>query len=55
VDYDEGKVDEMLLAPLSLTMFNDGTGPRAWKGHDWDTLGRFYEKDYISNPKSKSE
>jgi len=32
--YDEDKVDEMVLALLHLTTFKEGTGIRAWKGHD---------------------
>jgi hypothetical protein len=35
MDYDKGKVDEMVLALLWLTNTCDG---RAWKGHDWDAL-----------------
>jgi hypothetical protein len=33
-EYNEDKVDEMVLALLSLTMFSDGGDLRAWKGHD---------------------
>lgn len=53
--YDHDKVDEMVLALLSLTMFEDKPGWRAWKGHDWDALNRLHEKGYISDPKSKSK
>jgi hypothetical protein len=34
MDYDRNKVDEMVLALLTLTMIKDGSGVRAWKGHD---------------------
>jgi len=52
MDYDEDKVDEMVLALLWLTMAGDG---RAWKGHDWDALDRLHAKGYISDPKSKAK
>jgi Domain of unknown function (DUF6429) len=53
--YDKDKVDETVLALLSLTMFEDRPAVRAWKGHDWDTLDRLHEKGYISDPKSKAK
>lgn len=28
---------------------------RAWKGFDWDVLGRLHEKGYISNPVNKAK
>lgn len=55
MDYDEDKVDEMVLALLSLTMFEDRPAVRAWKGHDWDALDRLHKKGYISDPKSKAK
>ena len=55
MEYDKNKVDEMVLALLSLTMFREGTGWRAWKGHDWDVLDRLHEKGYISDPRSKAK
>lgn len=55
MDYDKDKVDEVVLALLSLTMFEDRHGVRAWKGHDWDTLDRLHQKGYISDPKSKAK
>jgi hypothetical protein len=34
MEYDQDKVDEMVLALLQLTMFEeDEYGARAWKGH----------------------
>jgi hypothetical protein len=54
--YDKDKVDEMALALLYLTTFQEkGYGPRAWKGLDWDVMNRLHEKGYISNPKSKAK
>ena len=55
MEYDKDKVGEMVLALLYLTMFNDKTGRRAWKSHDWDALDRLHEKGYISDPKSKAK
>lgn len=56
MEYDPDKVDEMVLALLFLTMFDeDEYGARAWKGHDWDAMDRLHEKGYISDPKSKAK
>jgi len=55
MEYDSEKVDEMTLALLYLTMVPDGSGMRAWKGADWDTLRRLHEKGYISDPKSAAK
>jgi hypothetical protein len=52
IDYDQDKVDEMVLALLWLTRTGDG---RAWKGHDWDAMDRLHAKGYISDPKSKAK
>ena len=55
MEYDKEKVDEMILALLYLTTFKDKFGLRAWKGLDWDSLDRLYEKGYIGSPKSKAK
>jgi hypothetical protein len=55
MDYDRDKIDEMTLALLWLTTFKDPVGLRAWKGQDWETMERLYEKGYISDPKSKAK
>jgi len=55
LDYDADKVDDMVLALLYLTTFDEGYGPRAWKGMDWDALDRLHQKGYIANPKSKAK
>ena len=49
LEYDKDKVDEMALALLYLSTFEEG-GPKAWKGMNWDTMDRLHEKGYISNP-----
>jgi hypothetical protein len=55
--YDEDKIDEYTLALLYLVSYerHEGTGARAWKGFDWETLKRLYEKGYISNPMGKAK
>jgi CRISPR/Cas system CMR-associated protein Cmr1 (group 7 of RAMP superfamily) len=55
MEYDEDKVDKMVLALLHLTTFKEGMGIRAWKGHDWSAMDRLYEKGYISDPKSAAK
>jgi Domain of unknown function (DUF6429) len=49
-DYDREKVDEVVLALMQLTLHDFS---RAWKGFDWDTLDRLYEKGWIENPRGK--
>ncbi len=49
-EYDREKVDEMFLALMQLTLHDFS---RAWKGFDWDTLDRLYEKGWIENPRGK--
>ena len=49
---DEDKLDDATLALLSLGLHD---GVRAWKGFDWDVMGRLHEKGYISDPKGKAK
>ncbi len=51
-DYDEDKVDDMVLALMFLSLHDEY---RAWKGFDWDALNRLYEKGMISNPVGKAK
>jgi hypothetical protein len=30
-------------------------GARAWKGFDWDTMNRLFERGFIGNPVGKSK
>jgi hypothetical protein len=52
VTLDEDKLDDATLALLSLGLHD---GVRAWKGFDWDVMGRLHEKGYISDPKGKAK
>lgn len=52
MEIDEDKVDEAVLALLWLTLHD---GRRAWKGHDWDVLGRLHQKGLILDPIGKGK
>jgi Domain of unknown function (DUF6429) len=47
---DTDKIDDAALALLYLTLHD---GCRAWKGFDWDVLGRLHDKGMIGNPVGK--
>jgi hypothetical protein len=53
------KIDDAVLALLHLTSFKERSGgfavARAWKGHDWDALGRLHEKGFLGDPVGKSK
>ncbi|MBU6409196.1 MAG: hypothetical protein KGR98_02300 [Verrucomicrobia bacterium] len=53
------KIDDAVLALLHLTSFSEGSGQikitRAWKGHDWDALGRLHARGFISDPVGKAK
>jgi hypothetical protein len=51
-DYDCEKVDEIVMALMYLTLHDRN---RAWKGFDWETLDRLYEKGWIENPIGKAK
>ena len=51
-DYDRDKVDEVVLALMSLTLHDYY---RAWKSFDWDALDRLHEKGLIENPRNKAK
>jgi hypothetical protein len=57
MDYDRDKVDEMVLALLTLGITDEDEwgGARAWKSFDWDAMDRLHAKGYISDPKSKAK
>lgn len=52
MDYDEDKVDEMVLALLWLTVHDEH---RAWKSLDWDAMDRLHSKGYIRDPRDKAK
>ena len=53
--YDEAKIDEAVLGLLYLTSFEDHGLPRAWKGHDWDALGRLHAQGLIVDPRNRNK
>ncbi|MBN1363878.1 MAG: hypothetical protein JW976_03645 [Syntrophaceae bacterium] len=57
MNYDKDKVDELTLSLLYLVAHErrEGCGAVAWKGFDWETMNRLYNKGYISNPVGKSK
>ena len=59
MDYDKDKVDDMVLALLWLTTFEEKQFGqivrRAWKGHDWDALSRLHKERFIDNPVGKAK
>ena len=50
MEYDLDKIDDATLALLWLVLHEEC---RAWKGLDWGTMNRLFEKGYISDPRSK--
>jgi hypothetical protein len=51
-DIDEEKVAQAVLALLSL---GGHERYRAWKGFDWEVMGRLYRKGYISDPAGRAK
>lgn len=49
---DTDKIDDTALAFLYLTLHDDH---RAWKGMDWDVLGRLHDKGMIHDPVGKAK
>jgi len=45
-------IDEAVLGLLYLTLHDRC---RAWKGFDWDAMGRLHERGFISNPVSQAK
>jgi len=46
------KIDDAAMALLYLTLHG---GHRAWKGFDFDVLGRLYDKGMTDNPVGKTK
>lgn len=54
MQYDREKVEEVVMALLTLTMFREHGVARAWKGQDWDVMEALFERGWIDDPKSKA-
>jgi hypothetical protein len=52
VPFNTDKIDDAVLALLYLTLHDDD---RAWKGFDWDVLGRLHDKGMIHDPVGKAK
>jgi hypothetical protein len=52
VPHDIDKIDQAALAVLYISR-HDNYG--AWKGIDWEVMGRLHQRGYISNPVSKAK
>ena len=52
---DWNKVDEVTLALLKLTSFEDHGIVRSWKGHDWDVINRLHGEGWIHSPVGKAK
>ncbi len=52
MDYDEEKVDAMVLALMYLTIHDQ---VRAWKGFDFQALDRLHAKGLIADPRTKAK
>ena len=49
---DEERIDDAVLALLWLTLHNEC---RAWKGVDWEALGRLHAKGLIDVPVGRAK
>ena len=54
MEYNQDKVDDMVLALLYLTSSTNEFGTRAWKGLDVKILDRLVAKGLVSDPGDKS-
>ncbi len=52
---DTDLIDEAVLALMFLTLHGNKWSVRAWKGFDWDALGRLHAKELISDPVGKAK
>jgi len=53
--HDRAKIEEVALALLGLTRFQDGSVLRAWKGMDWEVLDGLFHRGWIHDPKGKAK
>lgn len=52
MEFDDEKIDEMVLALLYLTLHD---GNRAWKSHAWEVTNRLFQKGLIYDPAGKAK
>jgi hypothetical protein len=52
MDYNTEKVDEVVLAPLYLTLHERA---RVWKPFEWEAMTRLHQKGCISDPRGKAK
>lgn len=52
MDYDQDKVDDIVLALMYLTLHDE---VRAWKGFAFESLDRLHKKGFICDPRRKSK
>jgi hypothetical protein len=50
MEIDKDKIDDAILALLRLTLHD---GDRAWKGFDWEALGRLHQKASFTTPSAR--
>jgi hypothetical protein len=50
--FDTDRIDDAVLALMYLTLHDGG---RVWKGFDWGTTNRLFEKGLISDPVCKAK
>lgn len=50
--YDQSQIEDAVLALLAAFCFD---GRRAWKGFDFDVMGRLYEQGFIDYPVGKAK
>ncbi len=55
MEYDDDKIDDAVLALLTLTLGANGFDRCAWKGHDWDVLERLHQKGWLLDPKNRNK
>lgn len=55
MEYDEKKIDDAVLALLSLNVFGRGSEKRAWKSLSEEALERLYEQGHIGKPSGGSK
>ncbi|MCW3784765.1 DUF6429 family protein [Defluviimonas salinarum] len=52
MEIDRDRIDDAVLGLMWLTLHDER---RAWKGFDWECLGRLHEKGLIADPVNKAK